>query len=399
MFFAHAVDAFTQNDVDGLCDQEYVDHWDSGAPARNLNGTDYFDNLVLERMLAVIGAHDFGSTPLYLHYTPHVTHNPLQAPKAFLDALNYTSDDENLCQFSVNTSATGAVYPKGPSGNAVACRRTFEAMVAFADYAIGQIVGAIQKRGLWNETLVVWQSDNGGSANLKFGGGNNGILKGSKGSWWEGGMRVAASVSGGWEGLPLSVRGTHLGAMTHTCDWYATLCNIAGGTPSFCSSDPSAEAAGLPGLDSFDLWPLITGVSPNSPRTSFAAGPGTYLSGKWKLLLGEVSDAGWMGPLWPNSSSPLHDISPLVSQCGSRGCLFDVESDPGEHFDLAKEQSAVVDQLLAQLSAEKKTFWRNNETGVCAHNKSLSINSTCACDAAKVVWGGFIGPYQQEPSE
>ena len=32
---AHAVDAFTENDVDGLCDQEYVDLWDSGAPARN----------------------------------------------------------------------------------------------------------------------------------------------------------------------------------------------------------------------------------------------------------------------------------------------------------------------------------------------------------------------------
>lgn len=37
------------------------------------------------------------------------------------------------------------------------------------------------------------------------------------------------------------------------------------------------------------------------------------------------------------------------------------------------------------------------ETGVCAHNKSLSIKSACACDAAKVVYNGFLGPIQEEP--
>jgi arylsulfatase B len=391
IFFAHAVDAFAQRDVDGLCNQRYVDFWDSGAPARNLNGTGYFDELVLQRVLQVIATHDFDAAPLYIHWTPHVTHNPLQAPQAFYDALNYTAASENLCKSSVNDCWTGAVYPGGPSDTAIDCRRAFEAMAAFADYSTGKVVDAITARGVWNETLIMWQSDNGGQPDLKFGGGSNFPLRGGKGSWWEGGFRVAAMVSGGF--VPASVRGTHVPAMTHTADWLVTLCTLAGGPPNFCVNDTRAAAAGVPPIDSLDVWPLISGQNATSPRTSFAASGDAFISGPYKLLTGDVYDASWTGPLWPNSSSPAQDLLNYTVQCGKGGCLYDVESDSTEQNDIAAQNPAVVAQLLAELSAAKQSFWENNETGVCAHNSSLSIKTACACDAADVVWGGYMGPY------
>lgn len=78
-------------------------------------------------------------------------------------------------------------------------------------------MGAIKARGLWADTLVVWQSDNGGSVDLRFGGGSNHPLRGGKATWWEGVMRVAALVGGGF--FPRGVQGSRLSAMTHTADW------------------------------------------------------------------------------------------------------------------------------------------------------------------------------------
>jgi hypothetical protein len=122
------------------------------------------------------------------------------------------------------------------------------------------------------------------------------------------------------------------------------------------------------------------------------------VSGPWKLLLGDVGGASWTGTLWPNASSPERDVTAFTAHCGSKGCLYDVEGDPSEHDDVAGANPDVVARLKAELAAATRTFWANNESGVCAHNASLSIHSACACDAASAVWGGFLGPYAGEPS-
>lgn len=65
-----------------MCDDKLVDLWDSGAPARDLNGTGFIDDLLLQRVLQVISSHDFDAAPLFIHYTPHATHDPLQVRAA-----------------------------------------------------------------------------------------------------------------------------------------------------------------------------------------------------------------------------------------------------------------------------------------------------------------------------
>ena len=53
--------------------------------------------------------------------------------------------------------------------------------------------------------------------------------------------------------LPLSHIHTH--RYVHIADWYGTFCSLAGVN----TSDPAAEAANLPPVDSLDMWPLLSG--------------------------------------------------------------------------------------------------------------------------------------------
>ena len=69
---------------------------------------------------------------------------------------------------------------------------------------------------------------------------------------WEGGVRVNAFVSGGF--LPAAARGTKASGMLSIADWYSTFAGLAGVNGSH---DPSAAAAGLPHVDSIDMWPMI----------------------------------------------------------------------------------------------------------------------------------------------
>lgn len=394
IYFSHAVDYFTQHDYSGsagpdamVCGDRLVDLWDSGAPARTLNGTAYIDDLLTSRLLAVIDSHNFTASPLFLLYTPHATHDPLQAPAAALARLGNTTDDEPACNVSIAASSTGAVYP-GFVG-AVPCRRVFEALVAEADANIGKIEDALRARGVWEQTLTVTTSDNGGQTDLAYGGGNNDPLRGGKGSDWEGGIRVAAWVSGGV--LPAAVRGTAQPGIVHVADWAATLCGLAGGGSAACSQDSRAAAAGLPPPDSLDVWPLISGTNKTSPRVEFAASATAFVTTQFKLIEGAfVGSAAWQGSLWPNASSPAHPINPVSADC-SASCLFDVLADAGEHVNVASEHPAVVADLRSRLAAWRATFYSNNETAVCL-NASLPIAHACAC-AAGMAAGGYFVPY------
>jgi hypothetical protein len=136
-------------------------------------------------------------------------------------------------------------------------------MVNWIDGAIGRVVTTIKAKGMYENMLIVFSSDNGGPLG---GGGNNYPLKGGKFSNWEGGIRVNAFVSGGI--VPLGVRGTTTQGLVAGWDWYSTLAHLAGADPT----DHSAAAAGLPPIDSVNVWPLISGATDKSPRTQVVIG-------------------------------------------------------------------------------------------------------------------------------
>jgi hypothetical protein len=126
-----------------------------------------------------IGAHD-RTVPLFLYLAFTAPHTPLQAPQAWLDRYAHIKDEN---------------------------RRAYAAMVSAMDHQVGLVLQALKVRGMLEDTLVVFHSDNGGTRDKMFVGegevggdlpASNGILREGKGTVYEGGVRVDAIVS--WAG-------------------------------------------------------------------------------------------------------------------------------------------------------------------------------------------------------
>ena len=87
---------------------------------------------------------------------------------------------------------------------------------------------------------------------------------------------------------------------------------------------------------------------------------------RYKVILGDVRQAGWCGQVHPNVSLPWDSFG-TVLKCtdASRGkpcCLFDVIDDPGEHHDLALEMPGKAQELADRLHAAER-HWFNPDRG------------------------------------
>ena len=60
------------------------------------------------------------------------------------------------------------------------------------DYGVSNVTGALAANGYWNNTVVIFVSDNGGPLDHT----TNYPLRGGKHTFWEGGVRVVGFVSG-----------------------------------------------------------------------------------------------------------------------------------------------------------------------------------------------------------
>lgn len=61
------------------------------------------------------------------------------------------------------------------------------------------------------------------------------------------------------------------------------------------ASDSDAVAMGLPDVDGYNLWPLISGEVTSSPRTELVISPTVLISGAFKLNTGISKYALWQG--------------------------------------------------------------------------------------------------------
>lgn len=159
-------------------------------------------------------------------------------------------------------------------------------------------------------------------------------LKGGKFSNWDGGVRVNALVSGGF--VPAARRGVVEESFIEVADWFPTFCAIAGVDPF----DARAAAAGLPPVEGYNLWPLLSGVNATSPRTEVVIGNSdtgsqaccnTTVQGLidvasgWKLLRGFLLTSAWTGPQFPNTTGVSPDNFNLTCK---PACLFNILTDP-----------------------------------------------------------------------
>ncbi len=156
----------------------------------------------------------------------------------------------------------------------------YGAAVASIDWAAGVLMAELRRLGLDDDTMVIFTSDNGSRAQGE--GGSNLPLRGTKGTTWEGGLRVPCIVR--WPGrVPAGVVSA---ALVTSLDLLPTLATYGG-----------AEIPGDRTIDGVDVAAVFEG-NPISPRESFLYYWANNLEavrvGPWKLHLardGQALDA------------------------------------------------------------------------------------------------------------
>jgi len=264
----------------------------------------YTDLFLAGEAVRIIESHD-AAYPLFLYLAFASPHDPLQVPAMYEARINTPAKSD-----SALAQACGAT--------ALQSRRILLGMVAAMDDGLGSVVQALQTNGnMWANTVLVFLSDNGGNQPWRSaknycvtgGWGMNYPLRGSKFSWFEGGIRTVAFIASPL--LPGKVAGTQVNALVSISDWMLTLASLAK-VPS--SALPSV-------LDSVDYSSLITrGVLPSAPRSSivlqywtearrYAAMVDVGGGRLFKIIQGWPAVGEYDGLMGPTTVSPRADVS------------------------------------------------------------------------------------------
>jgi len=170
-----------------------------------------------------------------------------------------------------------------------------EAGMAQMDDNIGAVMNHLRSRGLDQNTIVVFTTDNG-AENFTWPDGGNTPFAGGKGTGLEGGMRVPMIVK--WPGR--IAPGTVQNGIMSGLDWFPTLV-AAAGNPAI--KDELRQGRDLGGrtyrvfLDGYNQLPMLTGQGPSSRNEIFYFTEGTLAAvriGDYKYRFTDQPQ-GWLG--------------------------------------------------------------------------------------------------------
>lgn len=217
------------------------------------------------------------------------------------------------------------------------------------DWSMGEVLATLQRLGIDENTLIIFTSDNGPFLSYGNHAGSAAPFRGGKLTTFEGGMRMPCLMR--WPGhIPA---GRVCDEIVTAMDLYPTFAKLIG------AQVPEVKRDGR------DIWPLMSGApGAKSPHEAFYYYAEQELhavrSGKWKLHFphpyievdgppgrdGKPAKFGQMKPADHNKSG----IEGVASRHGYRMAqlelsLFDLEADPGESKNVAKDHADVVKHL------------------------------------------------------
>lgn len=177
----------------------------------------YAPQLMLDEALSFIqSAKD---QPFFLYFTTIIPHVPLQAPREWID--KYREKIGNEKPYLGDKGYFPCQYPLA----------TYAAMAGYLDYQVGCLISELRKQGIYENTVIVFASDNGP---VTTGGAESGYFNNAapfnqnpdrlKGSVYEGGIHVPLIIS--W---PDNIKNGKVS--DHLCaawDIFPTLCDISG---------------------------------------------------------------------------------------------------------------------------------------------------------------------------
>lgn len=232
--------------------------------------------------------------PFFLYLAFNAPHSPMQAPARYLERFAGIADEG---------------------------RRIYAAMTAAMDDNIGRVLAALREKGLEQNTIVIFLSDNGGAPQNYS---ENTPLRAGKYEIYEGGLRTPFFIRWPAGGVPA---GETRSAPVIALDLVPTLLAATGTT-----ADPARP------LDGMNLLPALrdpAGVLPADRRLYWRYGP--YMcamrEGDWKILKAGVGEN--KNPAWE---------------------LYNLATDASEKNDLAAAHPEKVRQLAAAFAAWDQTM-------------------------------------------
>lgn len=252
----------------------------NGGPVFEPGG--YLTDWYTEQAVEVIEANR--DRPFFLYLAHWAPHTPLQATREDYEALSHIENHRE---------------------------RVYAAMIRSLDRGVGEVLRALERNGLDENTIVLFTSDNGGAGYIGLPEVNR-PFRGWKISLFEGGIHVPYFVK--W---PANIApGTEVEAPVHHFDMYAT----------------AAAAAGAPlpedrKIDGVDLVPYVTGEADGEPHRALFWRSGASRSALvdgWKLNVSDPPGRSW---------------------------LFDLAADPTEQHDLSSERPEKLAELMAAMDA------------------------------------------------
>jgi arylsulfatase A-like enzyme len=204
---------------------EQDDFWDDDRP---IHESGYLTDLLGQRAVKVVEDYADHGKPFFVSLHFNAPHWPWEGP-------NDKAESQRV-------AGTGLRDLDGGS------QKTYGEMVMAMDAQVGRILAALDRKGIRQDTIVVFTSDNGGE---RFA--DTWPFSGQKTELLEGGLRIPAVVS--WPGaIPAGVTSNQV---MITMDWVPTLLAAAGTQP-----DPQFPSDGI------DLAPYLHGAAP-IPRKLF----------------------------------------------------------------------------------------------------------------------------------
>ncbi|XP_054735677.1 arylsulfatase B [Anastrepha obliqua] len=386
----------------------FIDYYQrrNKMPVRNVSmGYDFRRNLELE--CADIGTY---VTDLFTHEAERIimannNTKPLLLVVSHLAV--HTANDQDPLQAPEEEIAKFQ-YIKDPK------RRIYAAMVSRLDQSIGRIIHALEKANMLQNSIVAFQSDNGGpSVGLFSNSASNFPFKGQKVTQWEGGVRVPGVI---WSPL-LHKRGSIFQPTMYIGDWLPTLADAA---------NIPLSRSGLR-LDGINLWPALSGDSFNQSKQKLDREIVHHLDdiwhvvallqGDWKYVNGTMASGRFDTLL---TYRELYDIDPRSSdyfaavansttsqilrrydastlerklvnklryeaaiRCGNgvqrscnallEECLYNVAVDPCERNNLASspEYGDILRRMRRRVEQHRHTAWpTNNRRGQSEYDPS-----------------------------
>jgi arylsulfatase A len=276
------------------------------------------DPVFAERAAAWIEAQAAAGAPFFLYLAASAPHEPCV--------------DELVPSFARGRSAAG---PRGD-------------LAWLYDWLVGQVVDALERAGVADDTLLVVTSDHGALPGDRVLGEQGEVLRdaegeeayrtyghdpsagwrGSKAHIWEGGHRVPLLAR-----LPGRVAaGAVSDALVSLCDLLPTCTELAG-------IDPPPEAA----PDGVSFAPVLLGRTDAAPRSTLVmhseAGVFAVREGPWKLIVETQGSGGWPPP----AGGP--------PKTGSPGQLYHLGDDPDETTNLYDARPDLVERLGGLLAS------------------------------------------------